>query len=112
MQRLFRDRACAVLASLSFAVAVPTGTHAQRASTIPTPESVFGFPIGKDSNLVDYEQSIGYFKKLASASNRTHLLNIGKTSFGREWTVAIITSPENWAKLDHYRQINMRIAQL
>ena len=77
---------------------------------IPTPESVFGFPIGKDSNLVDYEQSIDYFKKLAAASNRIHLINVGTTSFGRPWTVAIITSPENWAKLDHYRQINMRIA--
>src|SRR5690348_2599361 len=83
---------------------------AQKTSAIPTPESVFGFPIGKDSNLVDYEQSIDYFKKLAAASNRIHLLNIGTTSFGRPWTVAIITSPENYAKLDHYRQINMRLA--
>ena len=79
-------------------------------SAIPTPESVFGFPIGKDSNLVDYEQSIDYFKKLAAASNRIHLINVGTTSFGRPWTAAIITSPENYAKLDHYRQINMRLA--
>ena len=48
--------------------ALPRVVTAQR-PTIPTPESVFGFPIGKDSNLVDYEQSIDYFKKLAAASN-------------------------------------------
>ena len=89
--------------------ACPRDAVAQRAA-IPTPESVFGFPIGKDSNLVDYEQSIDYFKKLAAASNRIHLINVGTTSFGRPWTAAIITSPENYAKLDHYRQINMRIA--
>jgi hypothetical protein len=94
---------------LALSVVALRGASAQK-GTIPSPESVFGFPIGKDSNLVDYEQSIDYFKKLAAASNRIHLLDIGTTSFGRPWTVAIITSPENWAKLDHYRQINMRIA--
>ncbi|MEP6494419.1 MAG: M14 family zinc carboxypeptidase [bacterium] len=100
----------ATFLSLAIASSPIHAAHAQKATAIPTPESVFGFPIGKDSNLVDYEQSIGYFKKLAAASNRIHLINVGKTSFGRDWTAAIITSPENYAKLDHYRQINMRIA--
>ena len=114
MPRIVRDRtatARTLFLAAAFIVAggMPRDAHAQRAA-IPTPESVFGFPIGKDSNLVDYAQSIGYFRKLAAASNRIHLLNIGKTSFGREWTVAIITSPENWARLAHYRQINMRLA--
>jgi len=99
-----------VLATLALGAitALPGAAAAQK--SIPSPESVFGFPIGKDSNLVDYEQSIDYFKKLAAASNRIHLINVGTTSFGRPWTAAIITSPENYAKLDHYRQLNMRIA--
>ena len=84
-------------------VASSRAVAAAQRGGIPTPESVFGFPIGKDSNLVDYEQSIDYFKKLAAASNRIHLINVGTTSFGRPWTAAIITSPENYAKLDHYR---------
>src|SRR4029079_15346123 len=82
---------------------------AQRGA-LPTPESFFGFPIGKDSNLVDYEQSIAYFKKLEAATNRLHLIDIGKNSFGRQWYAAIITSPANYAKLDQYPQINMRLA--
>jgi hypothetical protein len=79
-------------------------------SAIPTPESVFGFSVGADSQLIDYEQSIAYFRKLAAASNHIKLINVGTTSFGRPWTAAIISSPENLAKLDHYREINMRIA--
>ncbi|HEX3866431.1 MAG TPA: M14 family zinc carboxypeptidase [Gemmatimonadaceae bacterium] len=107
MQRILRR--VSVIVGVFAATALTARTvHAQK--TIPSPESVFGFPIGKDSNLVDYEQSIDYFKKLAAASNRIHLMNVGVTSFGRPWTVAIITSPENYAKLDHYRQINMRLA--
>jgi hypothetical protein len=83
---------------------------AQRPAPIPTPESVFGFPVGAEGKLIDYDQSIGYFKRLAAASNRIKLIEVGKTSFGRPWVAAIISSPENLAALDRYKQINMRIA--
>src|SRR6185436_3826157 len=99
----------ALLLALVAASPVTTRALAQRPA-IPSPESVFGFPIGKDSNLVDYAQSIAYFKKLATASNRIKLINVGTTSFGREWTAAIISSPANLARLDHYRQIAQRLA--
>jgi hypothetical protein len=89
--------------------ALPAMAHGQ-GSAIPTPESVFGFPVGADYKLIDYEESIGYFEKLASSSDHIKLINVGKTAYGRPWTVAIISSPENLAKLDHYRQINMRLA--
>ena len=105
-------RKCAVVFRVSSAALLSVGatTVAAQRRAIPTPESFFGFPIGKDSNLVDYEQSIAYFKTLAAASNRIHLINVGTTSFGRPWTAAIITSPQNYAQLGRYRQINMRLA--
>src|SRR5690348_2957464 len=75
---------------------------AQKATTpaIPTPESSFGFAVGADYKLFDYEQSIAYFRRLAAASNRIKLLEVGQTSFGRPMMVAIISSPENLARLD------------
>src|SRR5262245_31486663 len=88
MTRSFRTSVCRAGWAVLFvaASAVWHDALAQRATPIPTPESVFGFPIGKDSNLVDYEQSIDYFKKLAAAApTRIHLLNVGTTSFGRPW---------------------------
>ena len=110
MPRMFRNVPATATAIFALAALVASAPAARAQKTIPSPESVFGFPIGKDSSLVDYEQSIDYFKKLAAASNRIHLINVGTTSFGRPWTAAIITSPENYAKLAHYREINMRIA--
>ncbi len=97
------------------ATAPPKATPATPAapatrSGIPTPESVFGFSIGADGKLVDYDQSIGYFKKLAAASNRIKLITVGKTSYGKSWTAVVISSPENLANLDHYKQINARLA--
>jgi uncharacterized membrane protein YgcG len=83
---------------------------AQKAKPIPTPESVLGFPVGADYKLFTYDQSIDYFRKLAAASNRVKLIHVGKTAYGKDWTAAIISSPENLAKLAHYREINMRLA--
>jgi hypothetical protein len=79
-------------------------------SAIPTPESVIGFPVGTDLKLIDYDQSIAYFQKLAASSNRIKLLDVGKTSSGHPWTLAIISSPENLAKLDRYKQIAQQLA--
>lgn len=89
--------------------AVPTPGLAQDAA-IPTPESMFGFPVGADYKLFNYEQSVGYFERLAQSSDRIKLVEVGKTSFGRRWIAAVISSPENLARLDHYREINMRLA--
>jgi hypothetical protein len=88
----------------------PGGSDAQSARPLPTPESVFGFPVGADYKLFTYDQSIDYFKRLAAASNRIKLITVGKTSYGKPWTAAIISSPANLARLDRIRAANMRLA--
>jgi hypothetical protein len=80
------------------------------AQTIPTPESVLGQSVGADFKLIDYDQSMRYFERLAASSNRIKLVDVGKTSNGHPWTLVIISSPENLAKLDHYKQIAQQIA--
>src|ERR1035438_2529941 len=81
------------------------------AQTIPTPESVLGHKPGDDFYLANYDESREYFHKLAAASNRVKLINVGKTTRGVDWEIAIISSPENLAKLDHYKDISRRLAQ-
>jgi len=83
--------------------------NAQQGS-VPTPESSLGFAVGADFKLATYDESIAYFQKLAAASNRIRLVDVGKTSTGHPWTLAIISSPENLAKLDRLKQIAQRIA--
>jgi hypothetical protein len=79
-------------------------------SSLPTPESVWGFAPGQDGRLATYDQSIAYFRKLAEASRNIRLFEAGKTSQGRTYVYAAISSPENLAKIDHYREIAQRIA--
>ncbi|MBZ5559766.1 MAG: hypothetical protein LAO77_21065 [Acidobacteriia bacterium] len=80
------------------------------AAGLPTPESVLGFRPGADYKLATYEQSLDYFKKLAATTKHMKLVEAGKTSQGRPMTFALISSPDNLAKIDHYREIARRLA--
>ena len=77
---------------------------------VPTPESVLGHKPGDDFYLANYDESREYFHKLAASSNRIKLINVGKTTRGLDWEIAIISSPENLASLDKYKDIERKLA--
>jgi hypothetical protein len=80
------------------------------AQTIPTPESVLGHKPGDDFYLANYQESRDYFRRLAAASDRIKIINVGKTTRGLDWEIAIISSPANLAALDRQKQISQRLA--
>lgn len=88
---------------------LPFGTKAQN-SPIPIPEDVIGFKVGSDFHLATYEQSIEYFKKLDAASDLVEMRETGKTSEGRTWYYVLISSKENLAKIDLYKNISQKLA--
>jgi len=77
---------------------------------VPTPESVLGHKPGDDFYLANYDESREYFHKLAASSNRIKMINVGKTTRGLDWEIAIISSPENLANLDKYKDIERKLA--
>ena len=98
--------ASAVLVAALFVGARP----AAQASKLPPPAASFGFEPGSDYKLATYDQSIEYFKKLDAASKYLMLVDAGKTSQGRTMYFALISSPENLAHIDRYREIALRLA--
>jgi hypothetical protein len=86
-------------------------TLSATAQTIPTPESVLGHKPGADFYLANYDESRAYFRKLAASSDRIKLISVGKTTRGLDWEIAIISSPENLARLDKYKEIAGRLAR-
>ncbi|WP_220473384.1 M14 family metallopeptidase [Flagellimonas lutimaris] len=94
---------------LLMAILIPFGLKAQNPS-IPDPDDVIGFEIGSDFHLATYEQSIDYFKKLDAASDLVEMRETGKTSEGRTWYYVLISSKENLAKIDHYKEISQKLA--
>ena len=80
------------------------------AQTIPSPKEHFGFNIGDDYQLANYTQTEAYFKKIAEASDRTRLVDIGVTEEGRHQYMLIVSSPGNIKNLDHYKEISQKLA--
>jgi hypothetical protein len=80
------------------------------AQSIPDPEKILGFEIGADYHLATYTQAIEYFKILANNSDKIKLFDMGKTSMDQTMTYAVISSPENFSKLDHYKKISKRLS--
>ncbi len=80
------------------------------AAQVPTPESVLGYKPGADFKLATYDDALGYFRKVAAASNRIKLVDVGKTSEGRDWYIAFISDAANLEQLEHYKDISRRLA--
>ena len=77
---------------------------------IPKPETTLGFTVGADYKLATYDESISYFQRLDSASDYLKLIEIGRTTEGKRWYLALISTPENLADLEKYREIGQRLA--
>jgi len=82
----------------------PLVDHLPVSSTIPSPKQVLGDHIGVPNKLHYYEQIVSYFKALAAATPRVKIINIGKTEEGRDNVVVMLSSEENMARLESYRQ--------
>jgi hypothetical protein len=84
--------------------------QAPAAPALPAPEKFFGFQMGADRKLANWDKLHEYYQLLAKSSNRMRLVELGKTSEGRPYIALFISSPANLAKLDQYRQMNARLA--
>jgi len=80
------------------------------AQRVPAPEEILGFKVGADFHLASYQQAIEYLRALEQASPKIKLFEMGKTSMGKPMMYAVITSEENMAQLDHYKEISKRLA--
>lgn len=77
---------------------------------IPTPKSVLGYEIGDEGHLTYYSDMVKYFQLVGKNSDRVKIAEYGKSTEGRPMVYAIVTSPENHAKLDHYKTIIKKLA--
>ncbi|MEP6730610.1 MAG: M14 metallopeptidase family protein [bacterium] len=99
--------------TIGLAIAGALALHvsvARAQGAITSPKQQFGFNIGDDYKLANYTQFEAYWRKLAKESNRMKLVEIGKTAEGRTQLMAVISSPANLAKLDHYKEVSRKLA--
>ena len=77
-----------------------------------TPEKdIIGFTLGDDYHIANYTQLTTMVQKWASESDRIKLVSISITEEGRSEWMAIVSSPANLAKIDHYKDISQKLAR-
>lgn len=97
--------------SLAFAAALVVPVLlAGQSRGVPAPDAVFGFRPGADYKLATYDQAIEYLRTLAASSRHVRLVEAGKTTRGRAMYFALISTPENLARIERYRAIARRLA--
>ncbi|MDB5449031.1 MAG: peptidase, partial [Phenylobacterium sp.] len=99
-----------LLAATAFAVLSQPAFAQAPAAHLTTPREALGHDIGEDYFLANYSQLVSYWKTLAAQSDRAKMVDIGETSEGRRQYMMIVSSPQNLAKLDRYKEIAARLA--
>lgn len=77
---------------------------------ITPPETFFGFQLGADRKIARWDKIVEYFGLLEKESQRIKVINMGPTTMGHPFLLAIISSPENLASLEKIKGINQKIA--
>ncbi|HUP51359.1 MAG TPA: M14 family zinc carboxypeptidase, partial [Longimicrobiales bacterium] len=96
------------LASAIAAVALLAPSLAAQA--VPTPLEHFGFEIGADRKLANWDALTAYFERLAETSPRVVVDTLGTATAGSPFVMLTITSPANHARLEELHDIQMRLA--
>ncbi len=76
---------------------------------IISPEEHFKFELGTDRKLARWDKIVNYFWKLDEASDRIRVVELGKSTEGHPFILAFISSPENLANLEKYREMSWKI---
>jgi murein tripeptide amidase MpaA len=80
------------------------------AQSVPTPREYFGFDIGEDRKLANWDQLTAYYEILASGSPRISMESLGPTEIGQPFVMLTITSPENHERLEELHEIQMKLS--
>src|SRR5690606_29989104 len=86
------------------------GVGVEGRQALQTPEQFFGFEMGADRKLANWDRLLEYYRLLAKSSDKMELVELGKTSEGRPYIALFISSPANLAKLEQYREMNAKLA--
>ncbi|MCA8941868.1 MAG: peptidase, partial [Planctomycetes bacterium] len=85
-------------------------TASSLSAQVPSPREFLGHDIGADHFLADYTQLRAYWKALDEASDRLVVEEFGTTSYGQPMVAAIVSAPQNLARLDEIRRVNRELA--
>jgi hypothetical protein len=90
-------------------LAASLAPRAESANDVTSPEKFFGFQLGSDRKLARWDQIVEYYRLLDRESDRLQVIDLGPTTEGHPYLLAIVSAPENMRNLDRLREVNRRL---
>lgn len=81
------------------------------ASAQTPPDTFLGHKVGEDRKLADYDQILGYFKRLDRESPKLELVTIGESTQKRPMIMAVISAEDNLARIDEIRRTAKKLKE-
>ncbi|SIO02688.1 Zinc carboxypeptidase [Singulisphaera sp. GP187] len=77
---------------------------------LPSPEAHLGYRPGADFQLAAWPNVVDYFRKVDDASDRVLVRNLGETTEGRPYLVAVVSAPETIKDLGKFQQLQRQLS--
>ncbi|AGA30256.1 M14 family metallopeptidase [Singulisphaera acidiphila] len=77
---------------------------------VPSPEAHLGYRPGADFHLAAWPAVVDYFREVDEASDRVLVRNLGESTEGRPYIVAVVSSSETIKDLPKYQQFQRRLS--
>ncbi len=88
-----------------------TGARVAGAQTVTSPGKFFGFQPGADRKIARWDRIVDYFRVLEKeAAGKLKVVEMGPTTMGNPFLLAVVSSPANLGKLERLRQVNLKIS--
>jgi hypothetical protein len=100
MRKIFKSLILALLLVINFSI-----------SQILPPEKYFGFRMGEDKKLIGWDEIVSYFNYVDKNSDRVIVEEVGKTTLGKQFIVAIASSEKNIKNIQNLKSIQRKLAK-
>ena len=84
--------------------------HLPASARVPTPLQFLGYIAGAENHLTYAEDVYRYMRALESATPRVKVFSIGNSEEGREMVLVAVSSEQNIASLERYKDITRRLS--
>jgi len=95
---------------LLVAMVICLGLGGLAADSLQSPAEFFGFEPGTDYRLVRWDKMVEYLYLLDRVSDRLDVREIGQSTGGHPFLLALVSDADTLRQQDRYREINRRLA--
>lgn len=86
------------------------GCVALFSQSVVSPQDYFGFRMGADGKLIDWKEISSYFDMLEEKSDRIIVQNLGQSTLGKPFIMAVLSTRDNLENLSEYKDIQQALA--